>query len=403
VVTSDGGHQDASNLASEAAFGLDPESRKDYNYRSTKLVSDVAKQLLAHYYARPVQRAYFMGCSNGGREGMQMAERYPDAFDGVLAGAPAFDLTHAAIAEAWNTQQVASISPKGADGKPDLQRGLTEDDLKLVVHAVLEKCDALDGLKDGMIFNTAACHFDPSVLTCQEGKADGCLSAAKVKVIAALFSGPKDSQGRALYSSWPFDSGLAEAGWRVWITGLGPTPAINTVVTHGFYNGLALQGQGPKVEAASFDFDRDSARILAASADINATATDWSAFARHGAKLLLYHGVSDPIFSADDLVRYYRELEAANGGRQRTQEFARLFLVPGMNHCSGGPALDNFDALGTLQQWVEQDKAPARIVATGRAFPGRSRPLCPYPQYAQYDGKGNPEDAASFACKSESR
>ena len=159
LVTTDGGHQDPHPIPPDGSFGSDPESRADYNYRSTKLVTDVARKVIAQYYGSPIKYSYFQGCSNGGREGLMTAERYPDYFDGMIAGAPAFNLTHAAIAEAWNTVQLASIAPKRPDGTPDLTQSLTEPDLKLLVKAVLDKCDALDGLKDGMIFNQEACHL----------------------------------------------------------------------------------------------------------------------------------------------------------------------------------------------------------------------------------------------------
>lgn len=140
-------------------------------------------------------------------------------------------------------------------------------------------------------------------------------------------------------------------------------------------------------------------RIEKASAEINATSVDWSAFRKHGGKLLLYNGMSDPVFSAFDLIRYYKQIEEHNGGEAKTEEFARLFLVPGMNHCGGGPALDDFDTLTAIQEWVEDAKAPQSMISSGQEFPGRTRPLCAYPQIAVYDGKGNPEDAASFRCQ----
>ena len=297
------------------------------------------------------------------------AQRYPEYFDGIVAGAPAFNLTHAAIAEAWNTDQLASIAPKKPDGTPDLSQSLTEPDLKLLVHSVLEKCDALDGSKDGLIFNPEACKYDPSVLQCGSSQDSGCLSAEKVKVIDNIFRGPHASDGKAIYSAWPYDSGDATEGWRVWMTGLGPGPSINVLIFPPFFNGVALAGAAPRVDIFKFNFDSDSARIDKASAEINATSTDWTAFRRRKGKLLLYNGMSDPVFSGLDLIRYYKQVEQSNGGEKDTQDFARLFLVPGMNHCGGGPALDDFDTLGPIQAWVEEGKAPDRLVSSGLAFP----------------------------------
>ncbi len=399
VVSSDGGHQDAARGFGDGAFGSDPEARADYNYLSTKRVSDVARKVIAGFYGSPIKYSYFQGCSNGGREGLMEAERYPESFDGIIAGAPAFNLTHAAIAEAWNTVELASIAPKKADGTPDLAQSLTEPDLKLLVSAVLDKCDALDGLKDGLIFNPGACRFDPSVLTCSAGQSSGCLPAEKVRVIEAIFKGPHDSSGKAIYSTWPYDSGDSAEGWRVWMTGFGPVPSINVMIFPSFFNGLALAGVPPRIDIFKFNFDTDAARIDKAANEINATSTDWTAFRKRKGRLLLYTGMSDPVFSGHDLIRYYQQIEQDNGGERETQAFARLFLVPGMNHCSGGPGLDDFDTLDAMQSWVEEGKAPETMLSKGRAFPGRTRPLCAYPKITKYDGKGNPEDAASFSCQ----
>ncbi len=399
VVSTDGGHQDANPMQPDGSFGSDPEAHADYDYLSTKRVTDVARKVIAQFYGREVQHSYFRGCSNGGREALIAAERYPEYFDGVIAGSPAFNLTNAAMAEAWNTDQLASIAPRNPNGMPDLPRALSEGDMKLLADAVVQKCDALDGLKDGMIFNPEACHFDPGVLQCKGEKDASCLTAAQVEAIKNVFGGPHDSHGKAIYSNWPYDAGDGATGWRMWMMGMGPMPAINVMIFPSFFNGLALEGVPPPIDIFKFNFDTDPARIEKASSEMNATSVHWSAFRKHGGKLLLYNGMSDPVFSAFDLIRYYKQIEEHNGGEATTQEFARLFLVPGMNHCGGGPALDSFDALTAMQEWVEEGKAPASIVASGTAFPGRTRPLCPYPLIAKYNGNGNPEDAASFNCQ----
>jgi hypothetical protein len=394
VVSDDGGHQDPKPMATDGSFGLDPDARADYNYLSTKRVTDVARQIIARFYGTTVKHAYFRGCSNGGREGMKTAEMYPDYFDGVIAGAPAFNLTQAAIAEAWNTQQLASISPRLPNGMPDLSRSLTEGDLKLLAGAVLEKCDALDGLKDGMIFNPEACHFDAAALQCGAGKTTGCLPPEKIEVIHKIFEGPHDRSGKPIYSRWPYNAGVASEGWRVWMTGTGSMPPINVSIFPSFFNGVALAGAQPPIDIFTFDFDKDPARVDKASEQINATSTDWSGFRKHHGKLLLYTGMSDPVFSPLDLIRYYHQIEQANGS-----DFARLFLVPGMNHCSGGPGLDDFDALGAMERWVENGQPPDSMLAHGQAFPGRTRPLCAYPRSAKYRGAGSTADAASFSCE----
>ena len=399
VVSTDGGHQAVGGMPIDGSFGSDPDARADYNYRSTKLVADAARKIVAVYYEHPIQHSYFSGCSNGGREGLIAGERYAEYFDGIIAGAPAFNLTNAAIAEAWATVQLAAIAPKKPDGSPDLAQSLTEADLKLLVSAVLEKCDALDGLKDGLIFNAQACHFDPAVLKCPAGQSNGCLSEQKAGAIQKIFGGPHDSKGNAIYSAWPYDSGVAADGWRMWITGAGPMPAFNVIIFPQFFNGVVLAGAPPPVDIFKFNFDSDPARIEKASLEINATSTDWSAFRKKKGKLLLYTGMSDPVFSPLDLIRYYKQLEQDNGGEKEAQSFARLFLVPGMNHCSGGPGLDDFDTLSAMRAWVEEGKAPDSLVARGVAFAGRTRPLCAFPLIATYNGKGDSEDAANFTCR----
>jgi hypothetical protein len=399
VVSTDGGHQAAGGMPIDGSFGSDPDARTDYNYLSTRLVTDVARKIIAGFYGRPIEHSYFVGCSNGGREGLIAGERYPQYFDGIVAGAPAFNLTHAAIAEAWNTVQLATIAPKKPDGVPDLSQSLTEPDLKLLVDAILAKCDAPDGLKDGMIFNPEACNFGPAVLKCSDGKTAGCLSEDKVRTIQKAFEGPHDSKGKAIYSASPYDAGDAADGWRMWMPGAGPMPSFNVIIFPQFFNGLALAGAPPPIDIFKFNFDTDLARMEQASREIDATSTDWSAFRRKQGKLLLYAGMSDPVFSTLDLTQYYKRLEEDNGGEINAQSFARLFLVPGMNHRNGGPGLDDFDTLDTIQAWVGDGKAPDSMVAHGTAFPGRTRPLYAYPLVATYNGRGDSEDSASFTCR----
>jgi feruloyl esterase len=261
VISTDGGHQDNNPMAPDGSFGSDPEARADYNYRSTKLVTDVARKIIAEFYGRPIQYSYFKGCSNGGREAMMAAERYPEYFDGVIAGAPAFNLTHAAIAEAWSTVQFAAIAPKNGQGMLDLSRAMSDADLTLLADRVLQQCDELDGLKDGIIGNPEACHFDPAVLQCSGEKTDSCLTAAQVSAVQNVFGGPHDSHGKAIYPSWPYDTGVASTGWRVWILGLGTMPALNTLLFPPFFNGLALAGTPPSIDIFKFNFDSDPARI----------------------------------------------------------------------------------------------------------------------------------------------
>jgi feruloyl esterase len=400
VVSTDGGHEaDPRDPKSMGAFGSDPGALADYEYRSTRLVTDAAKAILVKYYGEKPKRSYFRGCSNGGREGLIAIQRYPQYFDGVIAGAPAFRLTRAMIAEAWNTMQYSAIAPRDAQGQPELRNALSETDLQLVSHAVLAKCDALDGVKDDLISNPEACHFDPATLQCPGEKMDSCLSAAQVTAMKKAMGGPVDSHGKALYSSWPYDSGISGDGWRAWILGSARTPSINTLIFPPAINDMALAGKQPPIDVMHFDFDKDAARLnKAAEVSLNAESTNLAAFRKHRGKLILYTGMSDPVFSANDLIRYYKAVTVANGGQKATYSFARLFLLPGINHCGGGPGLDSFDSLTALEDWVEDGTPPEHMILKGNAFPGRTRPMCPYPLTPIYNGWGNAENAASFSC-----
>ena len=298
------------------------------------------------------------------------------------------------IAEAWNTMQWAALAPQ------NLRDAFTDSDLQLVAHGVLAKCDTLDGVNDDLIFDPAACHYDPAELQCPGAKTPQLSFPAQVTALKKVMGGPVDSRGKALYADWPYDSGLAGPGWRAWILGSQTMPAINTLIFPAAINGMALAGQPPPIDIFHFDFDADATRLnQAAAASFNADAANLSAFRAHGGKLILYTGMSDPVFSANDLIHYYHDITRANGGAAQTLSFARLFLLPGVNHCGGGPGLDSFDSLTALEAWVEDGVAPDRMVARGNAFPGRTRPLCPYPQTPHYNGTGNTENAAAFFCR----
>ncbi len=393
VISSDGGHEGLG-----AAFAADQQARLDYAYAGLGPIGALGKRIIAHYYGRPPRDSYFVGCSNGGREAMMVAKRFPDLFNGIVAGDPGFNLSRAAIAEMWSLKQLLKIAPKDAEGRPILAEALSHHDLELVSQAVLKSCDALDGLQDGMINNVAGCHFDPRVLICRRGRHEGCLSAQKVRAIAAIFAGPHDSAGRPLYASWPYDAGLDTLGWRWWKLGTSRSTVPNAldatmgVMAMRFY---FLTPPGPGVTPLTFDFDRALERTAQTAAINDATGTFFSSFIAHGGKLLIYQGMSDPVFSPNAIIGWYRELLR----QYRTpQSWARLFLVPGMNHCGGGPATDRFDALTAIEEWVEQGRAPDRIIAHGKAFPGTTRPLCPYPEFALYRS-GPAASAKNFVCE----
>lgn len=395
VASTDGGHRGSSNI--DPKFALDQQARLDYAYGAVDRTTLVAKALLVQFYGRPAAHAYFLGCSNGGRQAMMATQRLPLMFDGVVAGDPSFRLTRTNIAEAWNEIVLARAAPRNAQGRPVLSRVLSEADLQRVADAVLKECDGKDGLVDGMINDYKACRFDPAVLACKGDHAAGCLAPAQVTALQAIMAGPHDSAGHALYASFPYDAGIAEPAFHRMHFGSatnGDLDAADATLGFDSLRYLALTPADPGFDPMRFDFDRDPARTAESAKFVDADAVSLQSFAAHG-KLILYHGLSDQGLSPRDTADWYQRMQAANGGD--VHGWARLFLVPGMLHCAGGPATDRFDMLAAIQDWVEAGHAPDRIIARGKAFLGVTRPLCPYPQVARYKG-GDPASEASFAC-----
>jgi len=385
VVSTDTGHQ-ASGGAFDAAFMRDQQAVLDFEYVAIGRVAVLAKEIVARYYGRPAEHSYFAGCSTGGREAMLMAQRYPTYFDGIIAGAPAMRTGYSGLGDRWVAATLNQTAPKDAAGKPIPSQIFSEGDKRLIVNALLSACDAKDGVKDGLVFNTRACDFDPvATLTCKGAKADDCLLPQQTAALKKAFAGPKDSHQNQIYPGFLWDTGITASGSG--IPGLlspGPGPL------------------GPPNLSTDVDVDKDAFALANDPRQVGDTKlwTNLNTFSSRGGKLAFYHGVSDPWFSALDTVDYYEKLGAANGGADAVANWSRLFLVPGMGHCTGGAAtLDIFDLLTAMVDWVEKGRSPDAIRATGRSFPGRSRPLCPYPAYAHYKGSGDAEDAANFECR----
>ncbi|MEA1674875.1 tannase/feruloyl esterase family alpha/beta hydrolase [Nitrospirillum sp. BR 11163] len=429
VVSQDSGHDNQRNMDPShggiAAFGFDAQARADYGNASLKPVADAAKALVAAFYGAAPHRSYFVGCSKGGEEGMVFAQQHPEEFDGILASAPGFALPRAALAQAWDVQAFAPLA-KGPDGQPALSRlpvAYSEADLALVNDAVLEACDADDGAKDGIVGAFAQCTTAKvmpglKARTCAGAKADGCLSQAQVSALVQSLNGPRTKAGRPIYSDWPWDSGIAARGWRAWKLGLpeqGMGPTLNVAL-----GGVSLASifttpptpLPPDPQALlrwqlGLDIDQAAAQLTATSAafprsawqDVSARSPDLSGLKARGAKLMVPHGASDPVFSINDTLTWWREVDGREGGKAAA--FVRVFPVPGMNHCAGGPATAHYDAFSALVRWVEQGQAPDRILASAgpdTPWPGRTRPLCPYPKVARYKGAGDLNSADSFDC-----
>jgi len=398
VVTTDAGHQGPT-----ADFGFDAVARVDNAFNAHDKVAIAAKQIVQTYYAKPADKSYFIGCSGGGRQGMMFTQRFPHHFDGVIAMAPAMRVSKGAtIAAMWDSQALMAIAPKGSDGEPVLSQALTNEDLALLRKGILDKCDALDGVVDGLVSNPAACKFDVAALQCKGAKDAACLSQPQVNALSKIFSGATNSKGEALYTGWSWDAGIGHPAndWRNWKLGTSTTAVPNS--RHIFLMQDALQGYfvtppDRSLTALRFDFDKDPARMDAHSWMFDtATDTELKGFKSRGGKLLIAHGMADPIFSPLESEAYFTKLQASNGGK----EMSRLFQIPGMGHCQGGAATDSWDGLQAMVDWVEKGQAPERIEAKGtQVFPGRTRPLCAYPKVATYKGNGSIEDAANFSCQ----
>ena len=428
VISTDAGHNGADpanagyGLAAGNAFGLDPQARYDYGYAATGTMAPIAKNIIAYYYGKKPIYSYMIGCSNGGRHGMVAATRYPDYFDGILAGSPGFNLPKAAVQHAWDVQsfQIANA---------DFRQAFSTDDMNLVGKAVNDACDELDGVKDSMVSDLKRCQriFDLSILECPGAKDSSCLTAEQITALTRSMGGPRNSADKQLYSKWPFDPGIANADWRFW-------KLASPIPPWDFYPLIAIMGGGslsyifttpPTVTPGTpadlvnylsyFNFDTDAPKIYARNKTFRQSAMDFMTpldadnprmkeFRRAGGKLLIYHGQADGVFCVNDTIKWYEKLQANYRGR--ADDFVRLFLVPGMGHCSGGCATDQFDALTALMNWVEKGKAPHQLLAQVNSanyeLPEdwsntRTRPLCVWPEIPVYIS-GDIDSANSFKC-----
>jgi Tannase and feruloyl esterase len=424
VLSSDAGHTLAQG---GPAFGLDPQARLDYGYQAVGKLTPMAKQVIGAAYGKGPDRSYFGGCSNGGRHALVAAARYASEYDGFLAGAPGFNLPLAALANIYGAQRYATVATGDPSTPSGLETAFTAAERKAVAAAVLARCDRLDGAVDGLIQDTRACQarFDlmRDVPTCPGARDGTCLSQAQKLAIAPIFSGASTSNGQPFYASFPYDTGLGSGGIPFWeftaplaldsgaVGVIFKVPPSPSALSNG--PAFSLTGNIDALLGQLFATDAtytESAMQFMTPPD----ATDLSDVRRRGAKIMVYHGVSDPIFSIDDTKRWFRGVDRRSGGD--VDDFVRLYPVPGMGHCSGGPATDQADFITPLVNWVEGGRAPSSLVASARGAgnlggvnldvpatwsPGRTRPLCPFPSVARYKGHGDIEQASSFSCRSE--
>jgi feruloyl esterase len=380
VASTDTGHK-AKTGPFDFSFMRDQQAYLDFAYQANAEVAGVAKQIIAEYYAKAASYSYFVGCSTGGREGMILSQRYPTVFNGIVSGDPAMrtGLSNLAIGK-WIPIAYNQAAPKDESGKPQIEKLLSDRDRNLFMNTLMKTCDARDGVADGMIFDPLGCDFDPAVLACKAGKTEECIAPEKVAAIKKAFAGPKNVYGTQVYPGFLYDAGIAAPGFA---------PGLLAMGKSGIF--------GPYTTASEIDVDKEALR--ASDPVVEPASTNLSTFSANGGKILFFHGDSDPWFSPLDTLQYYNSLAASNGGADKVAEWSRMFLVPGMAHCGGGPALDRFDMLSAVVNWVEKGAAPDKVIATGQAFPGRSRPLCAYPKHAHYTGSGDTEDAKNFRCQ----
>ena len=377
VTATDTGHQ-----GNGGPWMQRPEKLIDFGHRAVHEMTVKAKAVTSSFYGNAPRRSYFQGCSAGGRQGIMEAQRYPDDFDGIVAGAPAVDTTgRAAFAISIAQQQhrtEASYIP--AEKYPAIHA------------AVLDACDAKDGVTDRIIENPRACKFDPKVLECKAGDSPTCLTTEQVETARAMYKPLVHPRtGATIFP--PLEPG-SELGWA---TFGGPNPFGAGAEMYQY-----MVHNNPALDYKTVNFDEDWAKVVAIEkGNINVLQPDFDKFAARGGKLIHYHGWADQQIPTGSSTRFFAAMEAHTGGRAKFHDYYRMFMVPAMGHCNGGAGTTTFDMLSALEQWVEQGKAPDTIPAA-RVVNGkteRTRPLCPYPAVATWSGHGSPDDAANFSCK----
>jgi feruloyl esterase len=398
---------DTGHSGGDAAWALGhPEKVIDFGYRGIHEMTLKAKAIIDAFYGDHPQHSYFASCSDGGREALMEAQRFPEDYDGILAGAPANFWTHLLVGTMWVVQATtldqASYIPAGK--------------LPAIGAAVLAACDAQDGVVDGILNDPRQCHFDPTTLLCKGADSNSCLTAPQVAALQKIYAGPHDSAGHRLFPGYMSGAEEGPGGWMLWITGSQPGHSLLFFFGTQYFTNMVYEQAGWDYKT----FNVDQATKLADSKTaraLNATDPNLKPFRARGGKLILYHGWGDVAIPAPNTIDYYNRVVATMGPRN-TDSFLRLFMAPGMQHCGGGPGPNSFgqgansppydsehNIYTAVEQWVEKGVAPSKIIATKYVDdfnPERgikmTRPLCPYPQVAKYKGTGDTNDAANFVC-----
>jgi feruloyl esterase len=372
-----------------------PQKAIDYAFRAVHVTADTAKRIANEYYGRAVTYSYWNSCSNGGRQGLLEAQRYPSDFDGIVAAAPWVDQTGFSVGAIWN-QKVMSEAP------------VSPAKLAMVAQKVMEKCDEVDDLKDGLIDDPRACRFDAArdVPACSRGTdRDGCLTSKQAAAVNKVYRGP-ESNGKPFVAGFMPGSEAVATGFdgipaSGWVGAMVPAKAgakpADFNLAEGVMRYLILDPPQPEYDAMTFDFDRAAAVVSRWSRTADAKQADLSAFRQSGGRLIITYGWADQVLQPMMGVNYYEQVMASN---PNAQDFARLFMMPGVAHCVGGVGPDLNDAVTAVIDWVEKGRAPDTLLASklkdGAVV--RTRPLCPYPQVARYKGQGSIDEAANFAC-----
>lgn len=394
---------DTGHEASDTAWGSNRAKEIDYGHRGTHATAVAAKALTASYFNRAPVHAYFNGCSNGGRQALMEVQRYPGDFDGIIAGDPATG-TPMQVGRALVFQHMLAAQ----------ENYLPIEKVELLSRATLAACDATDGLKDGLITDPRLCTFKPQTLACKGADGPDCLTGGQLETVIRMYSGVKLPNGETYTSGFPVGHEGGATGWQAWTIGKEPPTkqadgslAFGTAQPSGFnlseqnMRFLALDDDDPSFQWRALRFPQDLPRLKTMSEILSPLDADLMPYKNGGGKIILYHGWADPAISALGTVAYYDKMTKEVGGAAQAEAFSRLYLVPGMHHCTGGPGPNQFDMLTTLEDWVERGVAPARVVASHQtnATVDRTRPLCPHPQVARYTGSGSIDDAANFTCE----
>jgi pimeloyl-ACP methyl ester carboxylesterase len=382
-----------------------PEKVIDFGYRAVHVVSIQAKAIIAAFYGKNPRLAYFVGCSDGGREAFMEAQRFPEDFRGIVAGAPA---------NYWTNLQFKGLWDERTDSQPGAF--IPPAKLKVLQHASLAACDSLDGLKDGLIENPQLCHFNPAVVQCKGEDAAGCLTAQQVQAAQKIYGPAIDSEtGAEIAPGFSPGAEANPANWALWITGAQPgAPTIGAFFANAFFSDMDFEKPDLKIDSVNFGTDVKLTDDKLASI-LNSDSPNLSAFKSRGGKLIHYAGWGDAAIPPQGSVDYFKSVQSAMGN---TKSFYRLFMVPGMSHCGGGEGANVFgngggvpnadasnDVVMAIDRWVQHGVAPSKIIATRYVGdnPAKgveyTRPLCPYPQDAQYNGSGDPNKASSFSCR----